>query len=87
MPEETKKAKVSEHEHGPEHWHEWRKEWHRHWSTKWRHFSLGCGSLLIVIGFFWFIKELGLMPSIPLWPIIVLLVGLWITIASILKGE
>ena len=49
------------------------------------HRGIGFGILLIAIGLFWLGKELGLLPSIPFWPAILLIVGLWIFLVSALK--
>lgn len=49
------------------------------------HRGIGLGILLIAISLFWLGKELGMLPLVPFWPAVMLIVGLWIFLVSALK--
>lgn len=49
--------------------HVWRKRYHKPFST--------LGFILVGIGLFWLLRDLGVIPQeIPIWPIIVIAIGL-----------
>ncbi len=59
--------------------------WSKHWEYHFPHFSLGCGSFLLAVGLLWLAQELGLLPAVPLWPLVLILLGVWIIAGTIAK--
>lgn len=66
-----KMGKMSGRKMSKREWHEWH-EWHEHKGGLW------FGIFLVLVGLLWLAKDLGYIPSVPFWPLVVILLGLFI---------
>lgn len=53
------------------------------WRRRARRVALGFGIFLIVIGLFWFARDLGFIPPISVWSVVAIGFGVWIIFATL----
>ena len=61
------------------------KRFRRDWDRQRSWGGFGFGVFLVIIAIIWMARDFGWIPSIPLWPVIVLLFGLFIALTSLAK--
>ena len=74
-------------------WEKWGKEMGKKWADKWgdpekwerkaHRGKVGFGLFLLVVGVFWMLKDMGLIPALPLWPLILIFFALFIILLKI----
>ena len=67
-------------------WKEWGDEMGKKWADKWgdpdkwerraHRGKIGFGLFLLIIGVFWLLKDMGFVPNLPLWPLILIFFAL-----------
>jgi hypothetical protein len=72
----------------PAEWADFAERMSNKWGRKdWSHHAnrgrAGFGAFLLSIGIYWLLSRLGLVTNITFWPIVVILFGLFLTLASI----
>lgn len=53
------------------------------WRRRARRVALGFGIFLIVVGVFWFARDLGYIPPVSVWSVVAIGFGLWIIFATL----
>jgi len=56
---------------------------HHHWEYHAGRHKYGFAGFLLVVGFFWLFKDMGLLPSLPFWPLVVIFFALFLILSKI----
>jgi hypothetical protein len=56
-----------------------RQDYNKHeWKIHAKQGKIGFAVFLLIVGFFWLLKDLGYIPTLPFWPLVVIFFALFL---------
>ena len=59
--------------------------WQKQLGKAHRFHGLSFGLLVFMLGIFWLGSEIGWIPEIPFWPLVLVIVGIWLIFKAMLR--